>query len=231
MIIKGLQKLTLLDYPEKCGATVFTFGCNLRCPFCHNASLVLKREGDDAVISEDYFFDFLNSRKGILDGVTISGGEPLLQPDIIPFIIRIKQMGFLVKLDTNGTNPQLLKKLIDENLVDYVAMDIKNCLEKYPQTVGVDAFDTTPIKKSIEILLENRVEYEFRTTVCCELFTLQDFEKIGALIKGAKRYFLQAYCDSGDILCGTFTPPKKEDLYTYAKALSKTVEKVGIRGI
>ncbi len=231
MIIKGLQKLTLLDYPEKCACTVFTFGCNLRCPFCHNASLVEKRAGDDYQISTEEFFKFLDGRKNLLDGVTVTGGEPLLQPDIEDFIYNIKKRGFLVKLDTNGTNPEKLSSLIDNKLVDYVAMDIKNCLERYPLTVGVNDFSVEPIKKSVKILLEGKVDYEFRTTVCNELFDENCFYKIAEEIKGAKKYFLQAYADSGDVLCGTFTQPDKALLNSYAKVVSKTVEKVQIRGI
>lgn len=231
MIIKGLQKLTLLDYPEKCACTVFTFGCNLRCPFCHNASLVEKREGDDYRISTEEFFKFLDGRKNLLDGVTVTGGEPLLQPDIEDFIYNIKKRGFLVKLDTNGTNPEKLSSLIDNKLVDYVAMDIKNCLERYPLTVGVAGFSVEPIKKSIKILLEGKVDYEFRTTVCKELFDKDCFYKIAEEIKGAKKYFLQAYADSGDVLCGSFTQPEKSLLNSYAKVVSKTVEKVQIRGV
>ena len=231
MIIKGLQKLTLLDYPGKCACTVFTFGCNLRCPFCHNASLVQKREGDDGAISEDEFFSFLDSRKGLLDGVTITGGEPLLQPDLKEFIIKIKEKGFLVKLDTNGTFPKKLKQLIDANLLDYVAMDVKNGFTKYPLTVGVKDFDVAPVKESIEILLDDKVDYEFRTTVSKELFNLSDIEEIGDALKGAKRYFLQAFKDSGDILGGSFSSPGKDLLNSYANALKKSLKNVETRGI
>lgn len=231
MIIKGLQKLTLLDYPEKCACTVFLFGCNLRCPFCHNASLVVKRQGDDGEITQKEFFEFLDGRKGLLDGVTVTGGEPLLQPDVEDFIKNIKSRGFLVKLDTNGTNPEKLLSLIDKKLVDYVAMDIKNSYDKYPLTVGVDGFDVEKIKRSVKILLQNKVDYEFRTTVMQELFDESDFVKIADQIKGAKKYFIQAFADSGDVLCGTFTQPEKSLLDSYANIVSKTVEKVEIRGI
>lgn len=231
MIIKGLQKLTLLDYPGKCACTVFTFGCNLRCPFCHNASLVIKKQGDDGIITEEDFFKFLDGRKGLLDGVAITGGEPLLQPDLRDFIIKIKEKGFFVKLDTNGTSPEKLKALIDENLLDYVAMDIKNSFQKYPQTVGITCFDVTPVKESIKILLEDKVDYEFRTTVCKELFNLEDFDEIAKAINGAKRYFLQAFIDSGDILNGAFTAPEKACMNTYSNRLEKTLHNVRIRGI
>lgn len=231
MLIKGLQKLTLLDYPGKCACTVFTFGCNMRCPFCHNSSLVIKREGDDYAVSEEEFFKFLNSRKGILDGVALTGGEPLLQPDIEDFLKKIKELGFLVKLDTNGTSPKKLESLIEAGLVDYVAMDIKNSPEKYPLTVGVKDFDIAPVKESVKLLLSGNVDYEFRTTVCKELFTLEDFEKISEWIFGAKNYYLQGFKDSGDILSGAFTAPEKEEMHTYAKAFSKTVQNLQIRGV
>ncbi len=231
MIIKGLQKLTLLDYPGKCAATVFTFGCNLRCPFCHNASLVEKRAGDDYVIDEEEFFTFLDSRKGLLDGVAVTGGEPLLQPDIEDFLRKIKEKGFSVKLDTNGTNPEKLSRLIDEKLVDYAATDIKNCLDKYPLTVGVEDFDVTPIKETVALLLSGKVEYEFRTTVSNELFSEEDFVKISREIAGAEKYYLQAFASSGDILGGDFTTPSKTALEAYARIVSKTVKKVEIRGV
>lgn len=231
MIIKGLQKLTLLDYPEKCAATVFTFGCNLRCPFCHNASLVEKRAGDDYIINEEEFFAFLDTRKGLLDGVAVTGGEPLLQPDLEDFLRKIKEKGFSVKLDTNGTNPEKLSRLIDEKLVDYVATDIKNCLVKYPLTVGVKDFDVAPIKETVSLLLSGKVDYEFRTTVSNELFSEEDFVKISREIAGAEKYYLQAFVSSGDILGGIFTAPCKTTLETYARIVSETVKKVGIRGV
>lgn len=229
MYIKGLQKLTLLDYPNNCACTVFTFGCNLRCPFCHNGSLVVSK--DDYRVTEGEFFDFLLSRRGLLDGVAITGGEPLLQPDLEDFIIKIKNLGFLVKLDTNGTFPDRLKDLIDKKLVDYVAMDVKNSLAKYPQTVGVRDFDVAPIIKSINILKQGNVDYEFRTTVSNELFSKADFEDIALLLKGAEKYYIQAYKDSPDILNGSFTTPKTADLQVYAQIVKKSVKTVDLRGV
>ncbi len=199
MLIYGLQKLSLLDYPGKLAATIFTGGCNLRCPFCHNASLVT-RFSDCVRISEEEVFSFLNKRKGLLDGVCITGGEPLLQDDLADFITKVRAMGFLVKLDTNGAFPEKLDSLLGRSLLDYVAMDIKNSFDKYPMTVGVPDFDTRPVVESIKLLLEDRAPYEFRTTLVSPLHTESDIEKIGLAIKGAKNCYLQNFEDSGDLI-------------------------------
>ena len=196
MILSGLQKLTLLDFPGRIAATVFTRGCNMRCPFCHNASLVV---GGADIISEEEFFAFLESRRGRLGGVCVSGGEPTLQADLPRFIEKIKSMGFEVKLDTNGTNPEMLSSLIDGGLLDYVAMDIKSSPEGYARVSGVSP-DMEKIKRSIELLLSDKIDYEFRTTVAKPLFSTGDFVEIGKLIKGAKRYYLQGFLDSGDLI-------------------------------
>ena len=178
MRIQGLQKLTLLDFPEKVACTVFAAGCNLRCPFCHNASLVVNIP-KEAEISEETFFSFLKKRQGVLDGVCVSGGEPLLQSDIETFIGKIKELGFLVKLDTNGTFPEKMKQLIERGLVDYVAMDIKNSLETYTITCGVEQLDLEKIKESVSYLKEGHVPYEFRTTVTKNFHSIEEFESIG----------------------------------------------------
>lgn len=196
MILSGLQKLTLLDFPGRIAATVFTRGCNMRCPFCHNASLVV---GGADIIPEEEFFAFLESRRGRLGGVCVSGGEPTLQADLPRFIEKIKAMGFEVKLDTNGTNPEMLSSLIDGGLLDYVAMDIKSSTEGYARVSGVSP-DMEKIKRSIEFLLSDKIDYEFRTTVAKPLFSTGDFVEIGKLIKGAKRYYLQGFLDSGDLI-------------------------------
>ena len=230
MIIKGLQKLTLLDYPGKIACTVFTGGCNLRCPFCHNALLVTKQ--DENFIKEEEFFKFIEERKDRLDGVAITGGEPLIHSDIENFIKKIKDIGYAIKLDTNGTFPEKLKKILDEKLVDYVAIDIKNSPEKYAVTVGVSNLDIEKIKRSVKILMESDVDYEFRTTVPKELFTEDDFEKIAQWIAGAKRYFLQEFKDSGNLIEeGLFTPEKKDVMEKYASIVRKTVKEVEVRGI
>ncbi len=200
MLIKGLQKLTLLDFPEKMACTVFTFGCNFRCPFCHNASLVLSDRADGAIISEEEFFSFLQKRRGILEGVCITGGEPTLQPDLPDFIRKIRGLGYAVKLDTNGYRPNLLKTLVSEGLLDYVAMDIKNSLSLYPATVGITHFDARPIEESIAFLMEGHVPFEFRTTLVKGLHTPESVADMGKRVAGAERFFLQTFEDSGDLI-------------------------------
>ena len=230
MIIKGVQKLTLLDFPGRTACTVFTAGCNFRCGFCHNALLVTETDG--GFVPEKEFFDFLSTRKGILDGVAITGGEPLLQKGIKDFIGRIKALGFAVKLDHNGTMPELLKEIIDDNLIDYVAVDIKNSPEKYAATVGLSSFDITPVKKTVDMLIGGRIDYEFRTTVTAELFEKGDFIKIGEFIKGAKRYFLQQFKDSGELIeKDFFSPCDEKTMREYAETVKPFVECVEIRGI
>ncbi len=200
MLIKGLQKLTLLDFPEKLACTVFTFGCNFRCPFCHNASLVLSERADDGRLSEEEFFSFLATRRGILEGVCVTGGEPTLMPDLSDFLRRIKEMGYAVKLDTNGASPSVLRAVVEAGCVDYVAMDVKNSLPRYGETVGIPDFDTAPVEASMDYLLEGHVDYEFRTTLVRGLHTPADMEAAGRRVAGAARYFLQTFADSGDIL-------------------------------
>lgn len=197
MKISGLQKLTLLDYPGIVACTVFTYGCNMRCPFCHNASLVT--EAAPSEISSDEFFAFLSKRKGVLDGVCVTGGEPLLQDGIEEFCEKIKSLGYKVKLDTNGTFPDKLERIVKSGAVDYVAMDIKNSLRKYSLTVGKDV-DTNVIKRSVDFLKRDSVDYEFRTTLVNGLHDEDSIRGIGELIKGAKRYFLQNFVDSGDLI-------------------------------
>ncbi len=197
MHITGFDKLSLLNYPEKMACTIFTPGCNFRCPFCHNASIVENRYKE---YDENDILKFIKSRVGIIEGVCITGGEPLLQPDLKDFIIKIKDMGLAVKLDTNGYMPEKLQELIDLKLVDYVAMDIKNCFEKYTLTSGTTCFDKNRIMKSIEILLSSNVEYEFRTTLVSEFHEKSDIDKICSMIKGAKKYYLQNFEDSGDVI-------------------------------
>ena len=229
MKIKAFQKLTLLDFPGKVACTVFTAGCNLRCPFCHNALLVT--EIDDRFVKEEEFFAFLKSRVGVLDGVAITGGEPLLQPGIGEFIAKIKAMGFAVKLDTNGTFPQVLSEILSSDNVDYVAMDIKNSPEKYARTVAVADLDMTLIEKSVKIIMESSVDYEFRTTVTREDFTEQDFEKIGLFIKGAERYYLQAFKDSGNLIGEGNTPPDRDTMLKFRSICEKYVKTCALRGI
>jgi len=193
----GLQKLTLLDYPGQVACTVFTCGCNFRCPFCHNASLVT---GSDDVLEEsDTVLAFLRKRIGILDGVCITGGEPLLHEELFDFARQVKALGYKLKLDTNGSFPDRLEKMIAEKLADYVAMDIKNAPAKYAETIGGRDF-LPQVRRSVELLKENRVPYEFRTTVTGNLHEVADFAAIGEWIAGAEKYFLQPFLASGDVL-------------------------------
>ena len=229
MHIYGIQKMTLLDYPEHVAATVFLNGCDFRCPYCHNFELV---DGTARpLMEEEEFFSFLEKRKGILDGIAISGGEPCLHRELPDFIRRIRAMGFLVKLDTNGYHPEMLSNLIEEHLVDYVAMDIKNSFTKYGTTVGVPNLDTEPVGKSIDILMNSDIDYEFRTTVVKEFHELSDFEEIGEMIKGAKKYFLQQYTCRDSVPVKTLNPPSEEELKQYLVVLAKNVPNARLRGI
>lgn len=230
MNISGLQKMTLLDYPEKIAATVFTGGCNFRCPFCHNASLVLNIGGAQT-ISEKEFFDFLIRRKGLLDGLCISGGEPLLQEGIATFLSDIKSLGFLVKLDTNGSFPSKLKELVGSGLIDYVAMDLKNSPAGYAETAGTDEEVLPQIGESAAFLLTDPVEYEFRTTVVKGFHTKEDFTAIGRWIRGAKRYFLQNFTDSGDLIRPGLRGVERAELEAFADIVHAYVPSVQIRGI
>lgn len=226
MFFAGFQKLTLLDFPGRVACILFTNGCNFRCPFCHNASLV--RPGGEAGISEEEILCFLKKRQGVLEGVCISGGEPLLHKGLKEFMRKVKDLGFAVKLDTNGSFPEYLSELVDEGLVDYVAMDIKNSFDKYPATAGVDA-DCEKIKKSIGILMEGRVEYEFRTTVVKELHTEEDIRSITSYIVGTPKYFLQNFKDSGDILCENMTGFEESELEKLRKTASFQVKTTALR--
>jgi len=189
MLIGGLQKTSLIDFPKRIAAIVFTHGCNFRCPYCHNPELV--SAGPEA-LDENYVFDFLKTRKGKLNGVVVTGGEPCLQKDLVDFLKEIKNFGFEIKLDTNGSEFNMLDKIIGENLVDYVAMDIKAPLEKYESVVGTNV-NIQNIEKSINLIMTSGVEYEFRTTVTRELLTVDDFFDIGQMIRGANKYFLQKF--------------------------------------
>ena len=232
MEIKGLQKTTLLDYPEKLAATVFTGGCNFRCPFCHNASLVLSPNESDK-ISEEEFFSYLSKRKGVLDGVCVTGGEPLLSYDIKDFIQKIKDLGLSVKLDTNGSFPDKLEELLDSGLVDYVAMDIKNCKEKYALTAGISENSDFIEKadRSINIIMSKAPDYEFRTTVVRELHDIEDIVKIANRIQNAKKYFLQSYVDSGNIIKSGLTAYEPAEMLEILAATRKILPVTMLRGI
>lgn len=230
MVIKGFQKLTLLDYPGKMACTVFTSGCNMRCPFCHNSRLVVDPSSEDE-FTVDEILSYLKKRQGILDGVALTGGEPLLHKDIDMFMEQVRTLGFSVKLDTNGTFPDRLKDLVGRGLIDYVAMDIKNTPELYPETVGVGGFDITNIKESISFLLEGNVDYEFRTTVVRELHSVFSMEGIGKMIEGAKRHYIQAFVDSGELIGFDLNPVPKDEMIEMQKIMSKHVGLCEIRGI
>lgn len=193
MLIGGLQKISLIDYPGKICAIVFTIGCNFRCPYCHNPEL---QDGIGCdVWEEEKVLEFLESRKGKLDAVTITGGEPTMHKNLPEFIKKIKDMGFLVKLDSNGTNPKMLKKILIDGLVDYIAMDIKAPEEKYAEVIGA-TINFREVKQSIDLIMEKAPDYEFRTTTVVSQLSFDDFKKIGELIKGAKNYYLQKFIPS-----------------------------------
>ena len=228
MNIQGLQKLTLLDFPGKMACTVFTGGCNLRCPFCHNASIAVK-PSKDGEFSVDDILDFLKKRQGVLDGVAITGGEPLMQKDIEDFIRKIRELGYAVKLDTNGTYPDKLKSLVNQGLIDYVAMDVKASPEGYPPAVGIGGYDISKIKESVDFLLEGNVDYEFRTTVVREFHSIFDMDSLGKFIKGAKRHYLQVFKDSGDLIGFGLSSVPKIEMEEIKKILTKYVESCEIR--
>lgn len=230
MKIQGLQKLTLLDYPEKVACTVFFAGCNFRCPFCHNASLVVNIPAQDGLTEGD-FFTFLRKRQGILDGVCVTGGEPLMQSEIESFIRKIKEMGYAVKLDTNGSYPEKLKHLVREGLVDYVAMDIKNSLDAYAMTAGVDERYLDAIQESVVFLKEGHVEYEFRTTVTRNFHKKENFERIGQWITGCSKYYLQAFADSGDLIEAGVDGYDDKEMKEFLSIVKTYIPNTSLRGI
>lgn len=231
MKILGFQKTTLLDYPEHVAATVFTGGCNFRCPFCQNADIVYGKLEEYA---EEEILAFLQKRRRILDGVCITGGEPTLQPDLGQFIGKIREMGLKVKLDTNGYRPELLESFLKEGLVDYVAMDIKASREKYALAAGIDPmhFDLQRIENSVELLKQGEIPYEFRTTVVRGIHQIEEFEEIGQWLEGSSAYFLQSYNDGGAILKGTgLSSFSREELLQMAALAGKYIQKVVLRGV
>jgi len=229
MEFNGFLKLTLLDYPTKTACTLFTAGCNFRCPFCHNASLVLPCEPHERY-SEEEVLRFLEKRQGILDGVCVTGGEPLLHSSLDRFLEQVKALGYAVKLDTNGTNPDILAALIDEGLVDYVAMDIKNSPEKYSLTAGRDV-DMDAVRRSVSILMENKVKYEFRTTVVGGYHTADDFREIGEWLRGAEAYFLQNFVDSGALLDPETQGASESEMKEFLEIMKQFVPTAQLRGM
>jgi len=230
MQISGFQKLTLLDFPGTMACTVFTKGCNFRCPYCHNASLVV---GADApVIEENELLSFLKKRQGILEGVAITGGEPLLHRDIKELLLKIKELGYKIKLDTNGSNPALLKELVSLNLLSYVAMDIKNSKENYYKAIGTDKISLELLEESKDFLLENRVPYEFRTTVVKGIHEKEDIVSLAKWIGGAEKLFLQQFKDSGELIAPeNLEAFSKEEMEELAELAKPYVKSVTLRGI
>lgn len=231
MNIQGLQKLTLLDYPGQVACTVFTAGCNFRCPFCHNGELVLSPEQEPAYEWEAVLA-FLKKRTGILDGVCISGGEPLLQPDLADFLADIHRLGFPVKLDTNGSQPERLRRLAEQGLIDYVAMDVKNSSGRYRETAGLPAdYDLSPIRKSIAWLLRGTIPYEFRTTVVREYHRPQDLAEAAEWLKGAEHWFLQSFVASEHVIKSGLHAYRLDEMEHLLHRLQPLVPSVQLRGI
>ncbi|MCC8104144.1 MAG: anaerobic ribonucleoside-triphosphate reductase activating protein [Clostridiales bacterium] len=251
MNIKGLQKLTLLDYPGKVACTVFLGGCDFCCPFCHNSELIgdpcrdrfpakaADRIGDatpshealpESIPAAD-LFSFLKKRRGLLDGVAITGGEPTLHRDLPDFLAQIHELGFSVKLDTNGNHPDILASLLKMGLVDYVAMDIKNAPSRYSETIGTSSFDLSNVRRSVSLLMNGTTDYEFRTTVVAEFHDDTVFPEIGQWIQGAKRYFLQCFVDRDTVLEAGLHAPSEEELHRYAQLVQPYVQSVALRGV
>lgn len=234
MRIAGLQKLTLLDYPGKTAATVFAPGCNMRCPYCHNAALVIPPSKDiPEALSNDAFFAFLKTRQGLLDGVCITGGEALMQPGLIEFCEHICAQGFAIKLDTNGSLPDRLQTILNTNLIEYVAMDIKASPSGYAQTIGSSSFDVCRIKASMECLEKSGVPFEYRTTVVKELHSADDLRAIAAWIQKDATWYLQSYVDAPSVLGGQgrFHPWDPQDLYSLLPELQTHIPAVELRGV
>ena len=227
MKIFGIQKLTLIDYPGKAAASVFLSGCDFRCPYCHNYDFL--DLGGVSLVDDCEVIDFLKSRQKLLDGVCISGGEPLLQEGIIDFIAEIKALGFDVKLDTNGQHPAVLKQLVERKLLDYVALDIKSSLQNYGNCAGIQKFDTSRVEESADFLISGTVPYEFRTTVVRELHKAGDFHLIGQRFKGAEKYYLQTFKNSEGVPENNFTAYSIAEMNDFCNILSKYMVAVGLR--
>lgn len=222
--------MTLLDFPGRVACTVFTGGCNFRCPFCHNALLVTKL-GEAEHYSEEEILSFLKKRQGLLDGVAVTGGEPLISDDVLFFMEKVKKLGFDVKLDTNGSYPQRLKRAVTEGLADYVAMDIKNSKELYAETAGLSFFEIEPVEQSVEFLLNGGIDYEFRTTVVNGFHTVESIRSAAEWIKGAKHYFLQNFADSGCLIKDGLTGVSQEEMLLMKNAATEFVSNVELRGV
>lgn len=229
MKIHGLQKMTLLDFPGLVACTVFLGGCDLRCPFCHNAEILDMNAPE--VMDDKEFLEFLETRRGKLDGVAVTGGEPTLRPDLPELLSEIKRLGFKVKLDTTGNHPDMLKRIVGEGLVDYVAMDVKNSKERYAETVGLTGFDISRVDESISFLLRGDVEYEFRTTVIKQFHDRDSFIGIAEWIKGAEKYYLQGFVDRDTVPFAGLEARTEEEMKEYAEIVKPYVKSVELRGM
>lgn len=229
MQIHGLQKMTLLDFPGKVACTVFLGGCDFRCPFCHNWDIL--DPSTPVIMEEDEFYKFLDKREGLLDGVAITGGEPLLRTGMADFVKGIKSRGFLVKLDTNGNHPDRLKELVSEGLLDYVAVDVKNNKERYGETVGIPMLDISNIEETISFLLEGNVPYEFRTTVLRQFHDADSFKGIAEWIEGAEHYFIQSFVDRETVPFSGLEAYSPEELEEFKKLVEPHVKHIDIRGV
>ena len=227
MEILGIEKVSFVDFGDKICATIFTGGCNYRCPFCHNSGIVKK---EYKKYDEDEILDYLSSRKSLLDAVTISGGEPTLQPDLESFILKVKNLGYKIKLDTNGTNPTVVENLISKKLLDYVAIDIKNNFDDYKKITGVSNPLVENVKKTISILQQHKINYELRTTLVKEFHTLKNINKLAEDLCGQKILYLQKFVDSGNCIENGLTPVSKTEAIEFQNILSKTIENVMLRG-
>lgn len=230
MKIRGFNKTTLLDYPGHVAATVFTGGCNFRCPFCHNADLVLNPESQP-LVPEEEVLSHLKKRRGILEGVCITGGEPTLQPDLPDFIRKIRELGYLVKLDTNGYRPEVLMSLLTEDMLDYVAMDVKASPDNYQKASGCPGLDFSRIEESIALLKECKIPYEFRTTVVQGIHTVQEFDAIGRLLEGSRAYYLQAFRENENVIQEGFRAFPEEIMEEITEKAGKYIDKVELRGV
>ena len=229
MVIHGLQKMTLLDFPGKVACTVFLGWCDFRCPFCHNWELI---DGTaPAQLDDKELMAFLQKRRGLLEGVAVTGGEPMLNKDLPQLLRDIRNLGYMTKVDTNGNHPEMLEKVLDEGLADYIAMDIKNSREKYGQTIGLEAFDTVNVEKSIHLIMESGIDYEFRSTVVNELRDEDSVKGIGELIEGAGKYFLQKFTDRDSVPFGGLSAPSDEKMLKYLDIIRPYVKTASLRGV
>lgn len=230
MEFHGLNKLTLLDFPQHLACTVFTGHCNLRCPFCHNAGLVLSPENEPVIDTEEVL-RFLEKRRNTLEGICITGGEPTLQQDLLPFLRRCRDLGYLIKLDTNGTRPDVLSAALSGGLLDYIAMDIKNCPARYTETAGLSSLRFSSFEESISLIQNSGLAYEFRTTVVREFHTKENLLAVGEWLKGSERYVLQAFLDSGSLIGTGLSGYSPEELQEFKRLLLPYFKEVLLRGI